>query len=326
VKYELDIPFPVLLALAEDLKASPGVRLQTLRLLARKKDQPEAIARTLRNAAGEGNPSEVRIEAVGQLFRRDLAAALEVARQIINSKSAKAPEKQAVVNALRGRTDAVSLKLVQELAERLATRKLDAGLKLEVFDLAKESGDATVGDALKKYLTPGTKTGLKMASPEVPYELLTDGGNAARGRAIINEHLAANCIACHRVESNEGSEVGPMLRTVGAQRTKEEIAESLVEPSAKIVAGFGIETIVLKDGTTFAGSVLKESAKSLEVRLPDGKVQKITVMSVASRTPPISVMPPMLGILTPAEIRDVVAYLTTLKPKASKSKTAAKAK
>jgi putative heme-binding domain-containing protein len=109
-------------------------------------------------------------------------------------------------------------------------------------------------------------------------------------------------------------------------RTKAELAESLVEPSAKIVAGFGIETIVLKDGTTFAGSVLKESAKTIELRLPDAKIQKIAVTSVASRTPPISVMPPMLGILTPAEIRDVVAYLTTLKPKASKSKTAAKAK
>ena len=320
VKYELDLPFPILLALAEDLKASPGVRLQTLRLLGRKSIEPAAIVRTLRSAAGEGNPSEVRIEAVDQLFHRDASAAMEVARLIIDSKSAKIPEKQAVIAALRGRTDVVSLKLLQELVDRLASRKLDAGLKLDVFELAMESGDPVVAAGLKKYLAVGPKGGLKMASPELPYELLTDGGDVVLGKAIVNGHLAANCTACHRIDSDEGSEVGPTLRQIGAQRTKAEIAESLIEPSAKIAAGFGIETIVLKDGTSLAGSVVKESAKTLEVRLPDGKTQKLAVSAIASRTPPVSVMPPMLGILTPAEVRDVIAYLSGLKPKATKAK------
>ena len=41
----------------------------------------------------------------------------------------------------------------------------------------------------------------------------------------------------------------------------------------------------------------------------------IPAAQLASRTPPVSIMPPMLGILTPEEIRDVVAYLGTLRPK-----------
>jgi putative membrane-bound dehydrogenase-like protein len=324
VKYEAALPFPVLQTLAEDLKASPGVRLQTLRLLGRLQEENVAVTRTLRNAAGEGNPSEVRIEALSQLFKRDSVAALEVARLIIASKVAKTPEKQAVVAALRGRDVPAAKSLLMDLVTRLASRQLDAGLKLDVFEVAGESTDPTVGEALKSYLKTGGKGAPKLAAPGLPYELLTEGGDAARGKALVNGHLAANCTACHRIDSDEGSEVGPMLRDVGAQRTKAELAESLVEPSAKIVPGFGIESIVLKDGTNLAGSVLKESAKTLEVRLPDGKVQKIAVTSVASRTPPISVMPPMLGILTPAEIRDVVAYLSGLKPKASKTKAKAK--
>jgi putative membrane-bound dehydrogenase-like protein len=324
VKYEAALPFPILQTLAEDLKASPGVRLQTLRLLGRLQEENVAVTRTLRNAAGEGNPSEVRIEALSQLFKRDSVAALEVARLIIASKVAKTPEKQAVVAALRGRDEPAAKSLLMDLVTRLASRQLDAGLKLDVFEVAGESTDPTVGEALKSYLQTGGKGAPKLAAPGLPYELLTEGGDAARGKALVNGHLAANCTACHRIDSDEGSEVGPMLRDVGAQRTKAELAESLVEPSAKIVPGFGIESIVLKDGTNLAGSVLKESAKTLEVRLPDGKVQKIAVTSVASRTPPISVMPPMLGILTPAEIRDVVAYLSGLKPKASKTKAKAK--
>jgi len=318
VKYELDLPFPVLLALAEDLKASPGVRLQTLRLLGRRTDEPQAVIRTLRAAAGEGNPSEVRIEAVGQLFIRNAGVAMEIARLIIDSKSAKIPEKQAVVAVLRGRDDAGSIQLLQELVDRLAARKLDAGLKLDVYKLAREASSADVVAALKKYLAVTPQGGLKMASPDIPYELLTEGGDTTRGKAIINGHLGANCIACHRVDSDEGSEVGPSLRKVGAERTKLEIAESLVEPSAKIVQGFGIETIVLKDGTTLAASVTKETAKSLDLKLLDGTSQKVSVTAIASRAPPISVMPPMLGILTPEEIRDVVAYLAGLKPKTAK--------
>jgi putative heme-binding domain-containing protein len=143
---------------------------------------------------------------------------------------------------------------------------------------------------------------------------------------LINGHLGANCVACHRVDSDEGSEVGPSLRQVGAQRSKTELAQSLIEPSAKIVIGFGIETLQLKSGEIVSGSVVKETPKTIDLRLPDGKVRRATVAEVAQRTPPVSVMPPMLGILTPSEIRDVVAYLSTLKPKSSKAKSAARPK
>ena len=125
-------------------------------------------------------------------------------------------------------------------------------------------------------------------------------------------------MACHRFESDEGSEVGPLLKTVGGQRTATELAESLINPSAKIVPGFGFETLTLKDGEVVAGVVTAEPgllSKSYSLRLPDGAVRAIPAAQLASRTPPVSVMPPMLGILTPEEIRDVVAYLGTLRSK-----------
>ncbi len=322
VKYELDIPFDVLMALAQNLKASPTVRLQTLRLLGAKKVEPDAILQTLQKAAGEGNPSEVRIEAMNQLFVRHLGVAMRLAGEIIDSKSAKIPEKQAVVSLLRASQDPASVKLVWGLLDRLNNRKLDAGLKLEVYQLANDSPQAAVKEGLQKYLAAANKSGLRMASPGLPYELLQEGGDAFRGREIITGNLAANCVACHRIDSDEGSQVGPLLRNIGSIRTKAELTESLVEPSAVIVPGFGLETLTLKDGSTLSGNVAKEDAKSLELRLSDGKVVKLKASQVSARTKPVSIMPPMLGILTPAEIRDVVAYLSTLKPKAPKSKDA----
>jgi putative heme-binding domain-containing protein len=212
------------------------------------------------------------------------------------------------------------------LVERLVARKLDNGLKLDVLTLAKESTSAPVIALVRRYLEGAAKTAGAMAGPELPYELLTDGGDPVAGRALINGHLGANCVACHRVDSNEGSEVGPSLRLVGSQRSKQELAQSLVEPSAKIVVGFGIETIQLKSGEIVAGSVSKETPKSVDLKLPDGKARRLNTADIAQRTPPVSIMPPMLGILSPAEIRDVIAYLTTLKPKASKSKAPVKAR
>jgi putative membrane-bound dehydrogenase-like protein len=326
VRFELEVPAPVLLGLAADLKASPSVRLQTLRLLGRQNVDTVTLVNVLRLAAGEGNPSEVRIEALRQLFLKDGDTALQVGREIIASKSAKIAEKQAVVAALRGRDDAASVKIVQELVERLVARKLDNGLKLDVYTLAKESAAASLAPLLRRYLDAAAKQPGALAGPELPYDLLTDGGDPVAGRALINGHLGANCVACHRVDSDEGSEVGPSLRQVGAQRTKTELAQSLVEPSAKIVVGYGVETLQLKSGETVAGSVLKETTKTIDLKLTDGKVRRLSVAEVAQRTPPVSIMPPMLGILSPAEIRDVVAYLTTLKPKASKSKAPVKTK
>lgn len=141
-----------------------------------------------------------------------------------------------------------------------------------------------------------------------------------RGRTLALEHLAANCVACHRFESDEGSEVGPLLKKVGEQRTPAELAESLVNPSAKIVPGFGFETLTLKSGEVLAGSVLSETPLALRLRQADGVMKEVAPGTIVSRTQPMSIMPPMLGVLTSAEVRDVVAYLSSLKTTATKAK------
>jgi quinoprotein glucose dehydrogenase len=47
--------------------------------------------------------------------------------------------------------------------------------------------------------------------------------------------------------------------------------------------------------------------------MPDGSNKDIAVSQISARTQPISMMPPMLGILSPSEVRDVVAFLSSLK-------------
>ncbi|MFM7748865.1 MAG: hypothetical protein ACKPB0_00425, partial [Opitutaceae bacterium] len=51
---------------------------------------------------------------------------------------------------------------------------------------------------------------------------------------------------------------------------------------------------------------------AVTVRLFDGKQRILPPAEIAERSAPVSVMPPMLGILLPREIRDVVGYLASL--------------
>jgi putative heme-binding domain-containing protein len=202
---------------------------------------------------------------------------------------------------------------------KLLQPKFNDSLRLDVFLAAQASAEPAILAALQRYLDVARKPE-QLAAPGLPSELLIAGGDPSRGRALALEHLAANCVACHRFESDEGSEVGPLLKKIGEQRTAAELAESLVNPSAKVVPGFGFETLTLRSGEVLAGSVVSETNESLRLRQPDGNVKDVALSAIASRTPPVSMMPPMLGILKPAELRDVVAYLASLRTKAPKAK------
>ncbi len=322
VKYGLDVPTAELLQLAGSAQVSPAVKLQVLRLLAAKTDAAAEVRAALLAATGDGSPAELRVEALSLLVGHAPELALATAQRFIEGKGFKPVERQAAVAIIARSTASGAAARRAALVERLAKERLDASLRLDVYAFAQASEEPGLRAALARYLALPRKPE-QLARPDLPYELLTAGGDARRGRAIAHEHIAANCTACHRFESDEGSEVGPSLKSVGVERTPAELAESLVNPSAKVVAGFGFETLTLTDGEVVAGVVTSEPgllSKSYTLRLPDGTKRSIPAAKLSGRTPPVSVMPPMLGILTPAEIRDVVAYLGTLTPKEKKAK------
>ncbi|MEY5010029.1 MAG: hypothetical protein RLZZ253_1168, partial [Verrucomicrobiota bacterium] len=141
---------------------------------------------------------------------------------------------------------------------------------------------------------------------------LLQGGAAKAGGAIVQDHLGANCLACHAV-TETGSTVGPNLRTIGQAKDRAYLLESLIAPSAKLAPGYGLTLVGMKDGSQWSGAPLKETERELTLVLSDGTHKTLLRGDIANQTPPVSIMPPMLGILKPREIRDVVAYLAELK-------------
>ena len=139
------------------------------------------------------------------------------------------------------------------------------------------------------------------------------GGNVGRGRELFVEHPAAACTRCHTVR-NAGSDVGPNLTGVATRLSRDLILESLVDPNARIAPGFGTVAVTLRNGQKVDGTLKEETAAELVVTTGTPAVERrIAKADIAERTNPVSAMPPVGAILKPREVRDVVAYLATLK-------------
>lgn len=151
------------------------------------------------------------------------------------------------------------------------------------------------------------------SDPLSPWIECLDGGDANAGKDLFMTHIAAQCIRCHKVEDGKGSDIGPNLKNIGEQDERY-LLESLVLPSATIAEGYGLISVKLNDGTTVSGQLRKETDKRLEIRSADGKkTDKVNKSDIASQTSPISLMPPMIALLSKRELRDVVAYMATLR-------------
>jgi putative heme-binding domain-containing protein len=140
-------------------------------------------------------------------------------------------------------------------------------------------------------------------------------GDPETGREVFFKPGGAPpCSTCHIVKG-EGGILGPDLSTIGGMQTPQYIVESILNPSAVIVAGYGQTSIEMNDGRTVVGFV-KERAKS-ETILEDFSGQRVTIRKeeVKKESPvPVSLMPPVYGdLLTVRQLHDLLVYLMSLK-------------
>ena len=124
-------------------------------------------------------------------------------------------------------------------------------------------------------------------------------------------HPAAQCIRCHKIGSN-GGVLGPDLSKVASRLSPEKMLESLVNPQAELSEGYGLLVATLKNGSTVSGSIVKVSPKSYSIQSAEGKESTLERALIAKEIL-TSPMPPAGAILSKAELRDLIAYLLTLR-------------
>jgi quinoprotein glucose dehydrogenase len=193
--------------------------------------------------------------------------------------------------------------------DELVAGKVAPAVQLDLVDAMQANGSPALDARLEAYRKTKSVDSLVLAFREA----LLQGGNPNRGRDAFVENPAAQCTRCHTVR-NAGSDVGPNLTGVATRLTREQILESLLEPSARIAAGYGTVGITLKNGTRVDGTLRDETPTHVVVGTgtPPAE-QRIAKSDIAERTNPVSAMPPVGLIVKPREVRDLVAYLSTLR-------------
>ena len=279
---------------ALDPKLDPALRLAALRHL--KESGNAKWADIAAKLLAEDNPA-LRPEAAALLAKEKPEIVLDYLGKA-GLKSKNLPERQAAFRLLA----TLKSPAARELLEPHLVSLRDKACLLEILDAAR---------VLAPEFVAGIESALAAEGPLGKWSFALRGGDVATGREIFAAHLAANCTACHRIDG-EGSQVGPALAKVGA-KGRGHLLESLVLPQAKVAAGFGLMTATRKDGSVAAGAFLEEKDGKLVLSQPDGSKLEIPLTDIASRTAPLSTMPAMDAILKPAELRDLVAFLASLK-------------
>ena len=136
-------------------------------------------------------------------------------------------------------------------------------------------------------------------------------GDAAVGEKLFKQQ---SCVACHTLDKNQ-QPVGPQLVDIGKRYKREELIESIVQPSAKIAQGFATNFFEMQSGKSYTGFVVREAADEIEIRTTEGKKLLLAIDEIDQRSPlPTSSMPEgMVNNLTGEQLASLIAYLESLK-------------
>jgi putative heme-binding domain-containing protein len=169
-----------------------------------------------------------------------------------------------------------------------------------------------VRDLFEGYLPSDGKGGRKLGSNPRPAAILAKKGDAGRGEKLFWSP-AVNCGSCHKV-GDRGTEVGPDLSAIGKQRSREDLLQSVLEPSRRIEPKYATYVAQTAEGRSFTGVLVRRDDKAVVLRDAQNKDVTLKALDLELRPSRTSLMPDgQLAGLTAREAADLLEYLATRK-------------
>lgn len=282
----------------------PTMRVECLSALAALEapQQEEAIKLALAD-----NEKSVRIAALDLLENMAIPrpVMVDLLADVIDTKTNE--EKQAAIITLGKMPVEHSNVLFNKLLDDMEAGRLNPDVYLELGEAIDSTRNGSLSSryqSIGQHFSPDQL----MAS----YASSLQGGNALRGRRVFFQHQQAQCMRCHAYD-DRGGNAGPQLNGVANRLTREQLLESLIDPGKRIAPGYGIVMLELNGGEQLSGIFQGEDERGVKIRKGQEPDRVILHSDIKKKTFSPSSMLDMKGILSKREIRDVVAFLSTLK-------------
>ena len=183
----------------------------------------------------------------------------------------------------------------------------------DVLQQAVDRGNVAQAALFERFL-PADKRRKRLGNDIDPAQILALPGDVRRGRELFHGGQLGQCTNCHRLQGS-GRSVGPDLDSIAKTRTREQLLESILDPSKVIEAPFQSYLVLTDDGSVITGLKIQETAAVVVIRTPDGKdtpIRKLEIETLKSQNQ--SLMPTGLAAeMTAQELADLLAFLGTLK-------------
>jgi putative heme-binding domain-containing protein len=204
-------------------------------------------------------------------------------------------------------------KSAMQAARQLGRGAMKSGERDALLAAAARLPAGPIRDLFEGYLPQPDPAARKLGSSPRPRTILALKGDAGRGEKLFWS-TALNCGSCHKI-GGRGTAVGPDLSVIGKLRGREDLLESILEPSRRIEPKYAAYIAQTTNGRSFTGLLVRRDESTVVLRDGQNKEIVLAARDVEVLQPSrLSLMPDgQLAGLTAQQAADLLDYLASRK-------------